>query len=102
MAGTHIDVTRRREAERQLLRLVDHDELTGLLNRRGVLRSIRRIHASAVRSGQPYCLAILDLDHFKQVNDTYGHPVGDEVLRRVANSFDQGSAPDGLDRPLGR
>ena len=87
MAGTHIDVTRRREAERQLLRLVDHDELTGLLNRRGVLRSIRRIHASAVRSGRPYCLAILDLDHFKQVNDAYGHPVGDEVLRRVANSF---------------
>jgi len=87
MAGTHIDVTRRREAERQALRLVDHDELTGLLNRRGMLRSIRRVHASAMRSGQPYCLAILDLDHFKQVNDAYGHLVGDEVLRRVAKSL---------------
>jgi diguanylate cyclase (GGDEF)-like protein len=87
MAGTRIDVTRRREAERQVMRLVEHDELTGLLNRRGVLRSIQRIHTSAARSGQPYCLAILDLDHFKQINDAYGHAVGDEVLRRVAKSL---------------
>jgi len=87
MAGTRIDVTRRREAERQVMRLVEHDELTGLLNRRGVLRSIQRIHTSAARSGQPYCLSILDLDHFKQINDAYGHAVGDEVLRRVAKSL---------------
>jgi diguanylate cyclase (GGDEF)-like protein/PAS domain S-box-containing protein len=87
MAGTRIDVTRRREAERQVMRLVEHDELTGLLNRRGVLRSIQRIHTSAARSGQPYCLSILDLDHFKQINDAYGHAVGDEVLRRVARGL---------------
>ncbi len=87
LAGTHMDITRRREAERQVMRLVEHDELTGLLNRRGMLRSIHRIHASAMRSGQPYCLAILDLDHFKQVNDAYGHNVGDEVLRRVAEQL---------------
>jgi diguanylate cyclase (GGDEF)-like protein len=90
LAGTHIDLTRRREAERQVMRLVEHDELTGLLNRRGVLRSIRRIHNGALRSGEPYCLAILDLDHFKQVNDAYGHAVGDEVLRRIASSLTRG------------
>ncbi|WP_296805817.1 diguanylate cyclase [Thiocapsa sp.] len=84
IAGTHIDVTRRKVAELKLEYLVGHDELTGLLNRRGVWQSVQRIHAQGLRSGRPCCLAILDLDHFKLVNDAYGHGVGDEVLKRVS------------------
>ena len=83
-AGTHTDVSRRKEAELKLNYLADHDELTGLLNRRGSWQSIQRIHAYSSRSRRSYALAIVDLDHFKQVNDTYGHAAGDRVLQRVA------------------
>jgi diguanylate cyclase (GGDEF)-like protein/PAS domain S-box-containing protein len=89
-AGTHMDITRRKVAELKLEYLVDHDELTGLLNRRGVWQSIQRIHANSLRSGRPCCIAMLDLDHFKLVNDAYGHVAGDEVLRRVAETLRQG------------
>ncbi|QVL50636.1 MAG: EAL domain-containing protein [Thiocapsa sp.] len=87
VAGTHIDITRRKVAELKLEYLVDHDELTGLLNRRGVWQSIQRIHARGRRSGLACCLAILDLDHFKLVNDAYGHGVGDEVLKSVSETL---------------
>ncbi|MFB1488748.1 MAG: PAS domain-containing protein [Thiocapsa sp. C3-sup] len=84
VAGTHIDITRRKVAELKLEYLVDHDELTGLLNRRGIWQSVQRIHARGRRSGLACCLAILDLDHFKLVNDAYGHGVGDEVSKPVS------------------
>jgi diguanylate cyclase (GGDEF)-like protein/PAS domain S-box-containing protein len=83
-AGTHLDVTRRKAAELKLEYLVDHDDLTGLLNRRGIWQTVKRIHAASARSGDPYCLAMLDLDFFKQVNDTYGHAAGDRVLVKIA------------------
>lgn len=90
LAGTHFEVTRRREAELKLAHLADHDELTGLLNRRGVWQAIERIRSQATRSSTPYCLAILDLDHFKLINDAYGHAAGDEVLRVVAGRLRKG------------
>ncbi len=90
LAGTHFEVTRRREAELKLAHLADHDELTGLLNRRGVWRAIERIRSQAIRSSTRYCLAILDLDHFKLINDAYGHAAGDEVLRVVARRLHKG------------
>ncbi|MEA3642287.1 MAG: diguanylate cyclase [Lamprobacter sp.] len=90
LAGTHFEVTRRREAELKLAHLADHDELTGLLNRRGMWRAIERIRSQATRADMPYCLAILDLDHFKLVNDAYGHAAGDEVLRVVAGRLHRG------------
>ncbi|MCH5374792.1 MAG: diguanylate cyclase, partial [Planctomycetes bacterium] len=86
-AGTHMDVSRRKEAELKLNYLADHDELTGLLNRRGSWQSLRRIHSESDRSRRSYALAIVDLDHFKQVNDTYGHTAGDSVLRSVAETL---------------
>lgn len=82
--GLHLDITRRKEAELKLAYNADHDPLTDLLNRRGMWRSIRRIHAQCVRGRHPYSIAILDLDHFKQVNDTYGHVTGDALLREIA------------------
>lgn len=91
LAGTHIDVTRRRAAEQQVAYLADHDELTALLNRRGIWRSIERIHAEASRSGRPYAVAMLDLDLFKQINDAYGHLTGDEVLRQIGVRLQEGA-----------
>lgn len=60
------------------------DSLTGLPVRRAFLRMFEQAIASAVRFKRPLSVAILDLDHFKKVNDTYGHPVGDLVLKRFA------------------
>lgn len=60
------------------------DELTGLINRRCVAERAAALMARQARSDTPLCLALLDLDHFKQVNDTFGHHVGDEVLQGLA------------------
>jgi diguanylate cyclase (GGDEF)-like protein len=57
------------------------DPLTGCLNRRGLDQTLAREVARAARTGSEIALLALDLDHFKQVNDTHGHPVGDAVLR---------------------
>lgn len=60
------------------------DPLTGLYNRRGFEVQGPGLVALAQRQGQPVSLAVLDVDHFKSVNDSYGHPVGDEALRTIA------------------
>jgi len=61
-----------------------HDALTGLFNRRYFERRLREEVAHAKRHRRPFSLILLDLDHFKLVNDTYGHEDGDRVLRHVA------------------
>lgn len=74
----------REEAIRgELERCAMTDELTGLANRRETLATLARMMAGDRRHGRPLSLAILDIDHFKRVNDTFGHPAGDEVIRRV-------------------
>lgn len=60
------------------------DALTGLANRRGFDETLARDFARAQRSGHPMCLVVLDIDHFKDVNDTYSHSIGDAVLVEVA------------------
>jgi GGDEF domain-containing protein len=67
------------------------DPLTGVPNRRAFDANLPRLVAAATATGTPLTLAIVDLDHFKRINDTYGHPVGDEVLRRVATILRQHS-----------
>ncbi|MCB1957546.1 MAG: diguanylate cyclase [Rhodocyclaceae bacterium] len=59
------------------------DALTGLYNRRYLDETLGRELARAKREGYPLCLALIDMDHFKQVNDTYGHMAGDEVLQHL-------------------
>ena len=78
-------LARESAATNELRRIALTDELTGLANRRELLNSLDRMIASAKRSGRPLSLAILDIDRFKRVNDTYGHPAGDEVIKTVGN-----------------
>jgi diguanylate cyclase (GGDEF)-like protein len=67
-----------------LERLALTDELTELPNRRAFVQEVARELARSRRTGQAFALCLLDIDHFKAVNDTLGHDVGDELLRRVA------------------
>ena len=63
------------------------DALTGLANRRAIQDTLRRMVAQAARSGQPLSAVALDLDHFKQINDRFGHDKGDDVLAAVAQTL---------------
>ncbi len=74
----------RKRQERRLLRLATTDALTGLPNRRSFFESLSREITRSVRRGRPISLILCDIDIFKNVNDTYGHDVGDEVLRQFA------------------
>lgn len=64
------------------------DELTGLKNRRSFFDAIESVIAGSRRRGKPVAVALLDVDHFKDVNDTYGHSVGDVVLREIARRIE--------------
>lgn len=66
---------------RQLERLATFDPLTGIRNRRAMDEELHRAAATASRTGLSYALVMLDLDHFKRVNDHYGHSAGDQVLK---------------------
>ncbi|OGB21525.1 MAG: hypothetical protein A3I66_00105 [Burkholderiales bacterium RIFCSPLOWO2_02_FULL_57_36] len=71
----------------KLVELANHDELTGLLNRREFMR---RLHEELMRSERRksvFCVAIIDVDHFKRVNDEYGHLIGDAVLSQLARQL---------------
>jgi diguanylate cyclase len=69
--------------------LATRDELTGLVNRRHMASLLDRERQRGVRSGRGFSLAMVDIDHFKAVNDHYGHPVGDDVLRTFAHHAPQ-------------
>jgi two-component system, cell cycle response regulator len=77
----HAELARNREMFRtQAL----YDVLTGLWNRRAILDALERELARARRGSLPVAVALVDLDHFKRVNDTYGHAAGDSVLKEAA------------------
>lgn len=78
--------SKRLEAElEQVSEQVREDQLTGALNRRGLDDAMERELARAERKKSPMCVAILDLDNFKKLNDTYGHQAGDDALVHLAN-----------------
>jgi len=93
--GRAADVTQVKqiEAEReellgQVQEMARHDSLTGLPNRRALEEQLPQAMARARRARSPLCVAILDIDHFKDYNDTHGHLAGDEVLRACARAWD--------------
>src|SRR5690606_38940269 len=71
-------------ANRQLAELSRRDNLTGLLNRQVLNEELERMLAQAKRSQQPIAILMMDLDHFKTVNDQYGHLTGDACLQHTA------------------
>jgi diguanylate cyclase (GGDEF)-like protein/PAS domain S-box-containing protein len=83
------DISERKRHEGQLAYLADHDPLTGLFNRRRFVEELGRTAASAYRHGVATAVLVIDVDHFKYVNDTYGHAAGDDVLTAVARILEQ-------------
>jgi diguanylate cyclase (GGDEF)-like protein len=73
-------------AHSQLRRLSDTDDLTGAFNRRYFMAALRAEAERAARNGPAYCVALIDVDDFKGVNDRHGHFAGDEVLRTLARA----------------
>ncbi|HVF49500.1 MAG TPA: GGDEF domain-containing protein [Pyrinomonadaceae bacterium] len=72
-----------REFQRHIHRLLAHDELTGLLTSKSFFSELRREAARAETESRPFCVLMMDLDHFKEVNDTHGHLVGSQTLEDV-------------------
>jgi diguanylate cyclase (GGDEF)-like protein/PAS domain S-box-containing protein len=86
-AGTIQDISERKQAEEQLEKLAYYDPLTGLANRALFRREIDEVLDRAQRTRQPAALLLLDLDRFKEVNDSLGHAAGDELLGKVGHSI---------------
>ena len=72
---------------RELEHIAFHDPLTGLYSRHMLRQFIEREISHVCRNGQPLSLAILDIDHFKDVNDKFGHDIGDQILKQLADLF---------------
>jgi len=72
-----------RAFQQQIQRLLGHDELTGLLTSKSFFTELRREAARAEEISQPFCVLMMDLDHFKAVNDNYGHLVGNRTLQDI-------------------
>ncbi|WP_445004938.1 bifunctional diguanylate cyclase/phosphodiesterase [Halomonas mongoliensis] len=87
--ATFSDLTERKAAEEEIHQLAFFDPLTGLPNRRLMLDRLEVSLKDSYRSGQIGALIFVDLDHFKQVNDTLGHHAGDQLLREVAHRYEE-------------
>jgi diguanylate cyclase (GGDEF)-like protein/PAS domain S-box-containing protein len=99
--GTYQDITERKAAEDELVRQAHRDDLTGLVNRRGLLEELQHLQSGRRRR---FAVVAFDLDHFKHVNDAFGRAVGDEVLavfaRRLVNSVRPGDVVARLEGAL--
>jgi diguanylate cyclase (GGDEF)-like protein len=81
------DMTERRRSEDQLRRLATTDPLTGALNRRSFFEAAKAQESRWSVSLEPFALLLIDADHFKQVNDSYGHEIGDIVLQFIVREI---------------
>jgi diguanylate cyclase (GGDEF)-like protein/PAS domain S-box-containing protein len=85
--GQFQDISDRKDAELQLRRIADHDDLTGIPNRRRLVEELSTRLLLAGRHGERGAVLVLDLDGFKAINDTKGHGAGDEILHTVAQAL---------------
>jgi diguanylate cyclase (GGDEF)-like protein len=83
--ATYADVSERRQADAEMLHMAHHDGLTGLPNRVAMQRNLEERFAASYRTDEYVTVLLLDLDGFKEVNNTLGHDIGDEVLKEVAS-----------------
>jgi len=98
---THDDVTERRRAEEQMAFMARHDALTGLANRVLLLEKMEEALARLRRRGEVFTVFMFDLDLFKAVNDSLGHPVGDALLKAVAHRLRAGTRETDMVARLG-
>jgi diguanylate cyclase (GGDEF)-like protein len=84
LIGTVRDITEQKKLELRLRQLSRTDELTGLFNRRYFMQRLVQELARYRRYGRPTSVVLFDFDHFKRINDTHGHPAGDQVLVKVS------------------
>ncbi|QSP95705.1 diguanylate cyclase [Marinobacter salinisoli] len=89
LAFVHLYEIRREEAENRLVTMAQTDALTGLPNRSNFQETLARTLAESERSGADFALVIMDIDHFKLINDALGHDAGDRVLRHIASRLQE-------------
>jgi len=95
------DVTDSKAASNRLKWTSEHDALTGLANRSAFQTHLEAETIRAARTGVPFGLLLLDLDHFKHINDTLGHAAGDLLLQAVADRLRDGTRPTDFTARLG-
>ncbi len=83
--GVKTDITERRQLQEQIWQQANYDQLTGLVNRRLFHDRLEQLLSNSRRNKESFALLFVDLDRFKQINDTFGHEAGDELLRQVAS-----------------
>jgi diguanylate cyclase (GGDEF)-like protein len=96
-----LEVAQRQKAEFKVRYLAEHDELTGLLNRRGFYSELNKIIHQEQNKQTNIALMLIDLDRFKQVNDAFGHKIGDKLLTYIAELLIQATSSDDLVARLG-
>lgn len=101
LASVAFWVHRLKRSQQRFRRLARHDGLTGIFNRQHFVERAEEILSAASLQHEPVCLILFDLDHFKQINDAYGHLVGDRVLRRTVEVCRQQLGPNDIFGRLG-
>jgi len=81
------DISEKKAMERQIREMAIRDPLTDLYNRRYIFERLDEMEAEYSRTKRDFCISIIDLDNFKTVNDSYGHVVGDQVLKEFAGTL---------------
>jgi diguanylate cyclase (GGDEF)-like protein len=99
--AVHQDITEQRRIEAEIARLAHYDALTGLANRALFTESLDEALARLQQSGEKFSILLLDLDQFKEVNDSLGHPIGDMLLKSVAQRLSAAAHPGDLVARLG-
>ncbi len=85
VAGIIRDISNSKELEKKLRDFAEHDALTGIMNRRMIENALKKDIERASRYNTPLSLLMMDIDHFKKVNDTFGHDIGDLVLKHLTS-----------------